>query len=94
VATKEGSVATFKPRLGVCGRARKSFNIGKQVIDSNLALYWNAIRAANQLSPKWQMVCQFNLLFPKLPPVASLLHICESCALIASDRLAIAGQFD
>src|ERR1019366_244 len=84
VTTEEESVATFKPTLRFCGRVRKSFNIGKQVIDSNLALYWNAIRAANQLSPKWQMVCQFNRLFPKLAPVASLLHIYESCAIIAA----------
>ena len=49
----------------VGGGAGRSFNLGKQALDSNIALYWNAVRTANQLSPKWQISWQFTLLFPK-----------------------------
>jgi hypothetical protein len=51
----------------VGGGAGRSFNVGKQALDSNLAWYWNADRPANQLSPKWQISWQFTLLFPKPP---------------------------
>ena len=50
--------------LPIGGGAGRSFNIRKQAIDSNLTLYWNAIRAANQFSPKWQLDVQFTFLFP------------------------------
>jgi hypothetical protein len=46
------------------GGVGKSFNIGKQAVDSNLTLYWNAIRPANQPSPKWQLNLEFTFLFP------------------------------
>ncbi len=46
------------------GGVGKSFNIGKQAVDSNLTLYWNAIRPANQFSPKWQLNVEFTFLFP------------------------------
>ena len=47
------------------GGAGRTFNIGNQAIDSNLAVYWNAIRPKNQFSPKWQLSLQFTFLFPK-----------------------------
>ena len=46
------------------GGVGRSFNIGKQAVDSNLTLYWNAIRPANQFSPKWQLNVEFTFLFP------------------------------
>jgi hypothetical protein len=46
------------------GGAGRSFNIRKQAFDSNLTLYWNAIRAANEFSPKWQLNLEFTFLFP------------------------------
>ena len=46
------------------GGVGKSFNIGKQAVDSNLTLYWNVIRSANQPSPKWQLNLEFTFLFP------------------------------
>jgi hypothetical protein len=46
------------------GGVGKSFNIGKQAVDSNLTLYWNAVRPANQSSPKWQLNLEFTFLFP------------------------------
>src|SRR5260370_21370160 len=46
------------------GGVGNSFNIGKQAVDSNLTLYWNAIRPANQSSPKWQLNVEFTFLFP------------------------------
>ncbi len=49
----------------VGGGAGRSFNLGKQALDSNLIFYWNAIRAADQLSPKWQVSAQFSLLFSR-----------------------------
>lgn len=49
----------------VGGGAGRSFNLGKQAFDSNRALYWNAVRPSNQLSPTWQIDWQFTLLFPK-----------------------------
>lgn len=50
--------------LPIGGGAGRSFDIRKQAIDSNLTLYWNAIRPANQFSPKWQLGVQFTFLFP------------------------------
>ncbi len=49
----------------VGGGAGRSFNLGKQAVDSNLAWYWNAVRPAGQVSPKWEISLQFTLLFPK-----------------------------
>ncbi len=50
--------------LPIGGGAGSSFNIGKQAVDSNLTVYWNAIRPANQFSPKWQLNLEFTFLFP------------------------------
>jgi hypothetical protein len=50
--------------LPIGGGAGRSFNIRKQAFDSNLTLYWNAIRPANQFSPKWQLNLEFTFLFP------------------------------
>jgi hypothetical protein len=47
------------------GGVGRSFNLGKQGIDSNLAAYWNVVRPTNQ--PKWQLSLQFSFLFPKRP---------------------------
>jgi hypothetical protein len=51
--------------LPIGGGVGRSFNIGKQAVDSNVAAYWNAFRPTNQ--PKWQLTLQFTLLFPKHP---------------------------
>lgn len=51
--------------LPIGGGVGRSFNLGKQGIDSNLAAYWNAVRPTNQ--PKWQLSLQFSFLFPKHP---------------------------
>jgi len=51
--------------LPIGGGAGKSFNIGRQAIDSNLTAYWNAVRPANQFSPKWQLSLQFAFIFSK-----------------------------
>jgi hypothetical protein len=48
----------------VGGGAGRSFNIGKQAVDSNLTLYRNAIRPENNFSPKWQLILEFTFLFP------------------------------
>jgi len=50
--------------LPIGGGAGRSFNIGKQAVDSNLTLYWSAIRPANQSSPKWQLNVELTFLFP------------------------------
>jgi hypothetical protein len=50
--------------LPIGGGAGRSFNIGKQAVDSNLTMYWNAIRPANQSLPKWQLNLEFTFLFP------------------------------
>jgi hypothetical protein len=50
--------------LPIGGGAGRSFNIRKQAVDSNLTLYRDAVRPANQFSPKWQMNLQFTFLFP------------------------------
>ena len=51
--------------LPIGGGAGRSFDVRKQAIDSNLTLCWNAIRPANQFSPKLQLNLQFTFLFPK-----------------------------
>lgn len=50
--------------LPIGGGAGRSSNIRKQAFDSNLAPYWNAVRPANQFSPRWQLAAQFTFLFP------------------------------
>lgn len=50
--------------LPIGGGAGRSFNIGKQAVDSNLTMYWNAIRPDNQSLPKWQLNLEFTFLFP------------------------------
>ncbi|MFZ0522898.1 MAG: hypothetical protein WAL95_17860 [Candidatus Acidiferrales bacterium] len=54
--------------LPIGGGAGRSFDIRKQAVDSNLTLYWNAIRPANQFLPKWQLAVQFTFLFPFSKP--------------------------
>jgi len=51
--------------LPIGGGGGRSFDIGKQAIDFNLAAYWNAVRPANQFSPKWQLSLEFTFLFSK-----------------------------
>jgi hypothetical protein len=46
------------------GGAGRSFNIGKQAVDSNLTFYWNFVRPGNPFSPKWQLCLEFTFLFP------------------------------
>ena len=48
----------------VGGGAGRSFNIGKQAVDSNLTLYWNSVRPVNHFSPTWQLCLEFTFLFP------------------------------
>ena len=45
------------------GGVGRSFDIGKQALDSNLAAYWYSVHPINQ--PKWQLSLQFSFLFPK-----------------------------
>lgn len=47
------------------GGMGRTFNIGRQATDVSLALYYNAIRPTHQLSPKWQVVLQFTLIYPR-----------------------------
>jgi hypothetical protein len=47
------------------GGMGRTFNIGRQAVDLNLALYNNAIRPAPQLFPKWQLSLQCTLLYPR-----------------------------
>ena len=47
------------------GGAGKTFNIRNQAVDTNLALYYNAVRPQSQLFPGWQLSLQFTLLYPK-----------------------------
>ena len=47
------------------GGAGRTFNIRNQAIDSNVALYYNAIRPASQPFPRWQLSLQLTLLYPK-----------------------------
>lgn len=46
------------------GGAGRSFNIGKQGVDSNLTFYWNSVRSGNPSSPEWQLCLEFTFLFP------------------------------
>jgi hypothetical protein len=46
------------------GGPGRSFNIGKQSVDSNVTFYWNAVRPGNPPSPKWQLNLEFMFLFP------------------------------
>ncbi len=45
--------------------AGRTFNIRNQAVDSNVALYCNAIRPASQLFPRWQLSLQFTLIYAK-----------------------------
>ena len=47
------------------GGAGRTFNIGKQAVDSNLTMYYNAIRPSSHLSPRWQLSLEFTLIYPK-----------------------------
>jgi len=47
------------------GGAGRTFNICNQAVDSNVTLYYNAIRPAGQLFPRWQLSLQFTLIYPK-----------------------------
>jgi hypothetical protein len=47
------------------GGAGRTFSIWRQAVDSNVTLYYNAIRPSGQLSPEWQMSLQFTLIYPK-----------------------------
>jgi len=49
----------------VGGGAGRTFSIWQQAVDSNVTLYYNAIRPTGNLSPKWQMSLQFTLIYPK-----------------------------
>ena len=57
--TESGSDRWQMPCGGGLGR---SFKIGSQGLDWNVALYYNAVRA--QLSPKWQLSTQFTIVLP------------------------------
>jgi hypothetical protein len=46
------------------GGPGRSFDVGKQGMDSNLTFYWNAVRPTNSASPKWQLNLEFTFLFP------------------------------
>jgi hypothetical protein len=47
------------------GGAGRTFNIGKQAVDSNIAAYWNAVRPSNPPSPEWQLSMQFTFIFTR-----------------------------
>ncbi|MGA3315309.1 MAG: hypothetical protein ABSC64_02590 [Candidatus Korobacteraceae bacterium] len=47
------------------GGAGRTFNIRNQAVDSNVALYYNAIRPASRLFPRWQLSLQLTLIYPK-----------------------------
>lgn len=47
------------------GGAGRTFHIGNQAVDSNVTLYYNAIRPSNQFSPRWQLSLELTLLYPK-----------------------------
>jgi hypothetical protein len=51
--------------LPIGGGAGKTFNIEGHAIDANLAVYWHAVRSANNSSPTWQLSVQFAFLFSK-----------------------------
>lgn len=58
--TQSPSERWFLPVGGGVGR---TFSIGKQAIDSNLAFYWNGVRPVD--TPKWQLAVQFTLFYSK-----------------------------
>lgn len=60
--TQTGGDRWLVPCGGGVGR---TFNMGRQAVDLNLALYYNPVRPARELSPKWQMSLQFTLLYPR-----------------------------
>jgi hypothetical protein len=45
----------------------RAFYVRHQALDSNLALYYNAIRPAGSPSPKWQLSLQVTLVYPRKP---------------------------
>jgi hypothetical protein len=47
------------------GGVGRTFRIGKQAVDWNVALYHNTIRPAPRLFPKWQLSSQFTLIYPR-----------------------------
>jgi hypothetical protein len=47
------------------GGAGRTFDIRNQAVDSNVALYYNAIRPSRQFFPRWELSLQFTLLYPK-----------------------------
>jgi hypothetical protein len=47
------------------GGVGRTFNIGRQAVDWNVALYHNTIRPAPRLFPKWQLSTQFTLIYPR-----------------------------
>ena len=47
------------------GGAGRTFNIRNQAVDSNVTLYYNAIRPASQLFPRWQLSLQLTMIYPK-----------------------------
>jgi len=49
----------------VGGGAGRTFSIWQQAVDSNVTVYYNAIRPTAQLSPRWQMSLQLTLIYPK-----------------------------
>jgi hypothetical protein len=60
--TQSGRDRWLVPFGGGVGRA---FNIAKQAVDLNVALYSFAIRPARQLTPKWQISLQCTLIYPR-----------------------------
>jgi len=55
-------------RAAVGGGAGRTFNIWKQEIDLNLAVYWNAARPTDV--PKWQLSLQFHISLSDNSPLA------------------------
>ncbi len=47
------------------GGVGRTFKLGQQPVDANLALYRNVVRPASQLSPRWQLSLEITLLFTK-----------------------------
>lgn len=47
------------------GGVGRTLEIAKKAVDWNIALYSNAIRPVGQFSPKWQIVLQCTLLYPR-----------------------------
>jgi len=49
----------------VGGGIGRTFKIGGQPVDVNLAIYNNVVRPASQVSPRWQLTLQVTLLFAR-----------------------------